>query len=61
MIGYNQIAGHCYSNELTLYVNDIYVETVYDNTFTSGQVGLSASVRGFPGMTAAFDFFIAEE
>lgn len=58
---YNQITGHCKSNELSLYVNDIFVETVYDNTFTSGQIGLSASTGDFPGMTAAFDYIIAEE
>ena len=59
--GYNQIMAHCNSNDLSLYVNDIFVETVYDNTFSSGQIGLSASTGDFPGMIAEFDYIIAEE
>ena len=59
--GYNQIMAHCNSNDLSLYVNDIFVETVYDNTFSSGQIGLSASTGDFPGMIAEFDHIIAEE
>jgi hypothetical protein len=58
---YNQIKAHCSSNDLSLYVNDIFVETVYDNTFSSGMIGLSASTGDFPNMTAEFDFIIAEE
>jgi|GEM_PF-1839546 len=59
--GYNQIMAHCNSNDLSLYVNDIFVETVYDNTFSSGQIGLSASTGDFPGMVAEFDHIMAEE
>jgi len=59
--GYNLVTAHCNSNDLSLYVNDIFVETVYDNTFSSGKVGLTASNGDFPGMTAAFDYIIAEE
>ena len=59
--GYNQVAGHCYGNQLSLYVNDTLVDTVYDNTFAYGQIGLCASTGDFPGMTVEYDFMIAEE
>lgn len=59
--GINKISGPCYSKELSLYINGVFVETVYDNAFSSGQIGLSASTEGFPGMLAAFDHIIAQE
>ncbi|MEW5868514.1 MAG: hypothetical protein AB1894_04510 [Chloroflexota bacterium] len=58
---YNQVAGHCRGNELSLFVNDIFVDKGYDNTFSAGQVGLSASTGSFPGLVAAFDYVFAEE
>lgn len=58
---YNQITATCVENELSLTINGIFIETVYDNTFTSGDTGLCASASNVPGIIAAFDYFIAEE
>jgi hypothetical protein len=61
MNDYNQLMVHCWRNELSLTVNDIFVETVYDNTFNSGEIGLCASAGQVPGMIAAFQYIMAEE
>jgi hypothetical protein len=58
---YNEIIATCVENELSLTVNGTFIETVYDNTFTSGNTGLCASASAVPGIIAAFDYFIAEE
>jgi len=58
---YNEISATCVENELSLTINNIFIETVYDNTFTSGDTGLCASASNVPGIIAAFDYFIAEE
>jgi len=58
---YNEIAALCVDNELSLTVNSTVIETVYDNTFTSGDTGLCASASNVPGIIAAFDYFIANE
>jgi hypothetical protein len=58
---YNEITAECRGNELTLYLHGYFVDKVYDNTFTSGSIGLSASTTGFPGLTVAFERAFAEE
>ncbi len=58
---YNQIWASCINNELSLTVNNTLVDTVYDNTFTSGDTGLCASADDTPGVIAAFDSFMAED
>jgi len=58
---YNDISATCVENELSLTINSTFIETVYDNTFTSGDTGLCASASNVPGIIAAFGYFIAEE
>jgi len=58
---YNQIKAECCENELSLHINDTFIETVYDNTFTAGDTGLCASASDVPGIISAFKYIYAEE
>jgi hypothetical protein len=58
---YNQIQADCLNDELSLTVNNIFIETVYDNTLTSGDTGLCATADTVPGIIAAFGNFTAED
>lgn len=56
---YNVIEASCIGNELSLTVNGIHLITAYDNTYASGDIGLTAGSADDVPITVAFDFFIA--
>lgn len=58
---YNLISVECRGNQLSLLINDQFVQTVTDNSHSSGQVGLCASAGQVPEIIAAFKYFFAEE
>ena len=57
----NQITVECRGNQLSLFVNDQLLQTVTDDSLTSGEAGLCAYAAEIPGIIAAFEYFIAEE
>jgi hypothetical protein len=51
----NRIRAVCVGNTLSLYVNDQFLATATDDTYSSGQVGLAASAANRLGTRIAFD------
>lgn len=51
----NHIRAVCVGNYLALYINDRFVASATDDTYTSGQVGLAASAANRLGTRIAFD------
>jgi len=59
--GYNFIFATFVLDELSLYVNGVLIDTVYDNALSEGYVGLSASTSEFSGFEVSFDGFTAQD
>jgi hypothetical protein len=54
----NEILAVCQGNQLALFVNDIKLLQVTDDTFSHGDVGLIAGNRSQRGTDVLFDYFI---
>jgi hypothetical protein len=59
--GANEIKAWCVGNELTLTVSGERLPPVYDSDFPSGDIGLIAMDGDGEGMTASFDYILAEQ
>ena len=57
--GENFIFASFVLDELSVSVNSVLIDTVYDNNINEGFVGLSASTGEFGGFEVSFDQFLA--
>jgi len=57
--GENFIFASFVLDELSVSVNSVLIDTVYDNNISEGYVGLSASTGEFGGFEVSFDQFLA--
>jgi len=55
--GYNEIFVTFFWEEMSLYVNDVLIETVYDNSLLEGYVGLSTTTGEYGGFEVSFEEF----
>lgn len=53
--GSNHLRAVCAGNYLALYVNEVFMADVTDDTYTRGQVGLAASAANRLGLRVEFD------
>lgn len=51
----NRLKVVCSGDQFTFYVNDTWLETVTDDTFASGNIGLAAGTFEEPGVVVHFD------